>query len=143
MPIFPVSHAFRAGSKIRVTIMAAGGDRSEWEFDTIDDGTAENTILFGGNRQSQLTLGVLTGRPPRARRCRPTTPCAASRAALTYRPRTAAEAATFRRRRLGIGALRSVPRSGSGTEGPGSPASTTLAVVNREQITRDDFPSAR
>jgi predicted acyl esterase len=61
VPIFPVTHAFRAGSKIRVTIMAPGGDRSEWEFDTIDDGTAENTIVFGGSRPSSLTLGVLTG----------------------------------------------------------------------------------
>lgn len=61
VPIFPVTHAFRAGSKIRVTIMAPGGDRSEWEFRTIDDGTADNTITIGGNRPSSLTLPVLKG----------------------------------------------------------------------------------
>jgi predicted acyl esterase len=61
VPIFPVTHAFRAGSKIRVTILAPGGDRSEWAFETIDDGTAENTIVFGGRRPSHLTLGVLNG----------------------------------------------------------------------------------
>ena len=61
VPIFPVVHAFRAGSKIRVTIMAPGGDRSEWEFNTIDDGSAKNVIQVGGNRPSSLTLPVLKG----------------------------------------------------------------------------------
>lgn len=61
VPIFPVAHAFRAGSKIRVTIMAPGGDRSEWAFATIDDGTANNTILIGGKRAASLTLPVMNG----------------------------------------------------------------------------------
>jgi len=61
VPIFPVVHAFRAGSRIRVTIMAPGGDRSEWELDSIDDGTAENRILIGGKQPSALTLSVLNG----------------------------------------------------------------------------------
>jgi predicted acyl esterase len=61
VPIFPVVHAFRAGSAIRVTIMAPGGDRSEWEFRTIDDGSAENKIAIGGNRPSSLILPVLNG----------------------------------------------------------------------------------
>ncbi len=61
VPIFPVVHAFRAGSKIRVMILAPGGDRSEWEFGTIDDGSADNTITLGGNRPSSLTLPVLKG----------------------------------------------------------------------------------
>ena len=61
VPIFPVVHPFRAGSKVRVTIMAPGGDRSEWEFDTIDDGSARNTIQIGGRRAASLTLPVLKG----------------------------------------------------------------------------------
>jgi predicted acyl esterase len=61
VPIFPVVHAFRAGSKIRVTIMAPGGDRSEWEFSSIDDGSAQNTILIGGNGGGSLTLPVMVG----------------------------------------------------------------------------------
>jgi predicted acyl esterase len=61
VPIFPVVHAFRAGSKIRVTIMAPGGDRSEWRFSTIDDGSGRNTILIGGSRAASLTLPVMTG----------------------------------------------------------------------------------
>ena len=61
IPVFPVVHAFRAGSKIRMTIMATGGDRSEWEFDTIDDGSAVNRIQIGGRRAASLTLPVLKG----------------------------------------------------------------------------------
>ena len=61
VPIFPVSHAFRAGSRIRVTILAAGGDRSEWKFDTIDNGKTRNTISLGGSRASKLVLPVLNG----------------------------------------------------------------------------------
>jgi hypothetical protein len=58
VPIFPVAHAFRAGSRIRVTIAAAGGDRPRWDFATVDTGTATNTIELGG---SQLVLPVLPG----------------------------------------------------------------------------------
>jgi predicted acyl esterase len=60
VPIFPVAHAFRAGSRIRVTIMAPGGDRSIWEFATLSDGET-NEILLGGNRPASLTLPVLDG----------------------------------------------------------------------------------
>ena len=58
VPIFPVAHAFRAGSRIRVTIEAPGGDRPEWTFDTIEDGTTTNTIRLGA---SSLVLPVLPG----------------------------------------------------------------------------------
>ena len=34
VPIFPVAHAFRAGSRIRVTVQAVGGDRPRWAFAT-------------------------------------------------------------------------------------------------------------
>ncbi len=61
VPIYPVSHAFRAGSKIRVTILATGGDRSEWEFDTIDSGKTKNVISLGGRMASKLVLPVLGG----------------------------------------------------------------------------------
>ncbi len=105
VPIFPVVHAFRAGSKIRVTIMAPGGDRSEWEFATIDDeGTAENRILIGGNGGASLTLPVLIG----------------SNAQGTPLP--------------AAGALRAQPtRRVRGCLQRG---------MNRDQISRDDFPPA-
>jgi predicted acyl esterase len=58
VPILPVAHAFRAGSRIRVTVQAPGGDRPRWRFATIDRGRARNTISLGSSR---LVLGVLAG----------------------------------------------------------------------------------
>ena len=34
--ILPVAHVFRAGSRIRLTIAAVGGDREEWRYDSVD-----------------------------------------------------------------------------------------------------------
>ena len=61
VPIFPVAHAFRAGSKIRVTIQAAGGDRPRWDFATVDRGNTRNTVSLGGARASSLVLPVVAG----------------------------------------------------------------------------------
>ncbi len=61
VPIFPVAHAFRAGSRIRVTVSAVGGDRPRWEFATIDTGRTRNTIALGGARASKLVLPVVAG----------------------------------------------------------------------------------
>jgi predicted acyl esterase len=61
VPIFPVGHAFRAGSRIRVTVQAPGGDRPRWDFDTIEKGTTQNTLAFGGVQASKLVLPVLPG----------------------------------------------------------------------------------
>ncbi len=61
VPIFPVAHAFRAGSKIRVTVQAAGGDRPIWRFKTVDDGSTLNTIALGGARASKLVLSAVGG----------------------------------------------------------------------------------
>jgi predicted acyl esterase len=61
VPIFPVAHAFRAGSRIRVTITAPGGDRPRWAFATLDKGNAHNTVALGGARASSLVLPVIAG----------------------------------------------------------------------------------
>ena len=61
VPVFPVAHAFRAGSRIRVTVEAAGGDRPRWDFATIDDGKAVNTVSLGGAQASKLVLPVIAG----------------------------------------------------------------------------------
>jgi predicted acyl esterase len=61
VPIFPVAHAFRAESRIRVTIEATGGDRPRWDFATIDRGHTRNTVGLGGARASRLVLPVLEG----------------------------------------------------------------------------------
>ncbi|MDQ2699761.1 MAG: CocE/NonD family hydrolase, partial [Actinomycetota bacterium] len=59
--IFPVSHVFRADSKIRVTVQAPGGDRTIWNFDSMETGDTDNTIGFGGATISKLVLPVIPG----------------------------------------------------------------------------------
>lgn len=61
VPIFPVAHAFRTGSKIRVTVQAVGGDRPIWKFTTVDAGSTLNTIALGGAKASKLVLSVVAG----------------------------------------------------------------------------------
>ena len=61
VPIFPVAHAFRAGSKIRVTVEAVGGDRPIWKFTTVDAGSTINTFSLGGVKASKLVLPVVAG----------------------------------------------------------------------------------
>jgi len=61
VPIFPVAHAFRAGSKIRVTVQAVGGDRPIWKFTTVDSGSTLNTISLGGSKASKLVLSAVAG----------------------------------------------------------------------------------
>lgn len=56
--IHSVAYAFRAGHRIRVTIQAPGGDRPQWTFDTIEDGSITNTVELG---TSKLVLPVVPG----------------------------------------------------------------------------------
>ena len=58
--ILPVGHVFRAGSRIRLSISAVGGDRESWTYDSIDPdgGSTANTIHLGGARPSSLSLTV-------------------------------------------------------------------------------------
>lgn len=66
VPILPFAYAFRAGSRIRVTITAPGGDRPEWAFaDTYQThGTVTDTLGLGGVRPTALVLSVLPGTTP-------------------------------------------------------------------------------
>ncbi|MBN8866998.1 MAG: CocE/NonD family hydrolase [Solirubrobacterales bacterium] len=59
--IFPAAHVFRAGSKIRINIQAPGGDRTIWDFATIEKGKTKNTIGLGGAIPSKLVLPVIPG----------------------------------------------------------------------------------
>jgi len=70
--IHPVAYAFRAGSRIRVTVQAPGGDRPRWAFDTVEDGSIENTIRLGA---SKLVLPVAPGKSAGA----PLPPCPSNR----------------------------------------------------------------
>ncbi|MFN8035599.1 MAG: CocE/NonD family hydrolase [Acidimicrobiia bacterium] len=61
VPIFPVAWTFRAGSKLRISITAPGGDRPRWKFDTIEKGSTVNTISRATATPSKLVLAVLPG----------------------------------------------------------------------------------
>ncbi|MEM1333905.1 MAG: CocE/NonD family hydrolase C-terminal non-catalytic domain-containing protein, partial [Actinomycetota bacterium] len=58
--LFPFAHVFRAGSQLRLTIDAPGGDRAVWELVTIADGE-EVTIGTGGAIASSVVLPVIPG----------------------------------------------------------------------------------
>jgi predicted acyl esterase len=58
--LFAVSHVFRAGSRIRISIEAPGGDRTRWRFDTPSTGGAVvNEIAWGKAHPSRLVLPVV------------------------------------------------------------------------------------
>jgi uncharacterized protein len=56
--IYPVAHAFRAGSQIRLTIDAPGGARPTWAFETIAGGE-QVTIAHDPDHPSRLVLPVV------------------------------------------------------------------------------------
>ena len=58
--IFPVAHPFRAGSRIRVTIDAPGGNRGEWEFRTISNGE-QVTIHHDAEHPSSIVFSTISG----------------------------------------------------------------------------------
>jgi hypothetical protein len=58
--LFPVAHAFRAGSRLRLTIDAPGNNRPVWVFETISAGE-QVTVGFDADRPSQLVLPVVAG----------------------------------------------------------------------------------
>jgi len=60
IPVLPFGYAFRAGSRLRVTITAPGGDRPVWQFDTFPTGgTVTDTVRLGGASPSALVLSVV------------------------------------------------------------------------------------
>jgi predicted acyl esterase len=58
--IFPFAHVFRAGSQVRISIDAPGGNRPVWVFDTISGGE-QVTIGLGGDFPSKVVLPVVPG----------------------------------------------------------------------------------
>jgi predicted acyl esterase len=62
--IFPFAYSFRAGSRIRLTLQAPGGDRPEWTFDTpTGDQAATVRIAHNRRRPSRVVLPVLPVNP--------------------------------------------------------------------------------
>ncbi|MFZ9565120.1 MAG: CocE/NonD family hydrolase [Ilumatobacteraceae bacterium] len=58
--IFPVAHPFRAGSRIRITIDAPGGNRGEWDFRTISAGETV-TIVHDAEHPSSIVFSTISG----------------------------------------------------------------------------------
>ncbi len=62
IPIDPIAHAFRAGTRLRIVISAPGGDRPSWAFSTpATHGTVTDTLSLGGATASSLALNVVSG----------------------------------------------------------------------------------
>ena len=62
VPVFPISHAFRAGSRIRVVVQAPGGNRPRWAFEAVPArGHVTNTIARTAAHPSRVVLPILTG----------------------------------------------------------------------------------
>ena len=60
IPMLPFAYSFRAGSRIRVTVTAPGGDRPTWVFATGPTGSAvTDTVGIGGSTPSALVLSVV------------------------------------------------------------------------------------
>ena len=81
IPLYYEGHAYRAGSRIRVTISAPGGDQPIWAFaDTIPSGTA--TVVARPLADDALAADAAgrAGRRGSDARCRRARACAASRA---------------------------------------------------------------
>jgi predicted acyl esterase len=87
IPLYYEGHAYRAGSRIRVTIAAPNGTQPIWSFaQTEPKGTAKVAIAFSEQMPSKLLLPVVpgvqvpTGLPPcpslRGEPCRPYAPLA-------------------------------------------------------------------
>jgi predicted acyl esterase len=85
VPLYYEGHAYRAGSRIRVTITAPSGDQPVWSFaNTVPSGKASVTVGHGATMPSRLILPVVpgvnvpTGLPPcpglRGEPCRPYQP---------------------------------------------------------------------
>jgi len=63
IPLYYEGHAYRAGSRIRVTIAAPNGTQPIWAFDQTEPeaGTAQVAIAYGGSTPSNLLLPVVPG----------------------------------------------------------------------------------
>ena len=62
IPLYYEGHAYRAGSRIRVTISAPNGTQPIWSFSqTAPKGTARVSVAFSKNMPSSLILPVVPG----------------------------------------------------------------------------------
>ena len=65
IPVDPIAHTFRAGTRLRIVISAPGGDRPSWTFDTQDThGAVVDTVSLGGTHGSSLVVNEVGGLVP-------------------------------------------------------------------------------
>ncbi len=66
IPLYYQGHAYRAGSRIRVTVTPPEGDQPVWSFaETVPAGGRANVhVAFSRKKQSKLVLPVLGGDIP-------------------------------------------------------------------------------
>ena len=57
--MFPFAHLLRAGSRLRLSIDAPGGNRARWAFDTVDVPGGSNLVATSADHPSALTVGVV------------------------------------------------------------------------------------
>lgn len=58
--IYPFAHVFRAGSRVRISVSAPGGDRPHWKFQALPaDGEVINTVSRSASMPSRLVLPVV------------------------------------------------------------------------------------
>ena len=63
VPINPAAAWIRAGSRLRVTVLAPGGEVPLWKFRTIENGTTTVTVERGGDVPSALVLPTVPATP--------------------------------------------------------------------------------
>ncbi len=62
VPLYYEGHMYRAGSRIRVTITAPGGDQPVWAFaDVVPAGKATVSLAHSADKPSRLILPVVPG----------------------------------------------------------------------------------
>jgi hypothetical protein len=60
IPLYPFAHAFRAGSRIRITVQPPGGNRPAWAFAALP-GPRTVTVERSAAQPSKVVLPVVPG----------------------------------------------------------------------------------
>jgi len=67
IPVDPIAHTFRAGTRLRIVISAPGGDRPSWTFETpATHGSVIETVALGGSAGSSFVVNEVSGVTPTA-----------------------------------------------------------------------------
>ncbi|HSS11282.1 MAG TPA: CocE/NonD family hydrolase, partial [Acidimicrobiales bacterium] len=75
--VFPFGHVFHAGSRIRISVEAPGGDRPFWAFDTLTPSSGQQvSVGYGPSTPSRVVLPLVPGNAVTS----PAPPCPALRA---------------------------------------------------------------